>query len=525
MKAYLPADTLSGVHHNGEIGFSYTLGTCSITPPPACTSFTYSAWSACNNGIQTRTYTASPSGCTGTPPADSLQRTCTVPPVTLSVIRAELLGQPTNNSIAVNMFYSDSVDMRVSYGTTPGTYTNNTSWQTFAGGAPATVNITGLNADTKYYYRVSYRKTGTTSVTNRTEHSFQTQRPANKKFTFVLQADPHMDEQSDSALYSLCLKNQLEDNPDFMIDLGDFLMTDKLRRLTTPPTIPRDTITYRCNLLRTYYEKINHSVPLFIALGNHEGEAGWNITQTNPVNNIANWNTIERKKYFLNPYPSSFYSGDTTNYANVGQRAAYYSWKWGNALFIVIDPYWSTATKPDSLNGWRWTLGKQQYDWLRRTLESDTTSKFKFVFAHHVLGTGRGGIERAPYFEWGGKSQRMDWEFDKKRPGWELPVHQLMVKNHVTIFFQGHDHVFCHQKLDGLTYQSLSEPGDATYTLYNNEAYRTGDTFPNSGRVKVAVNGTRVKVEYIRSYLPADATKEHPNGEVAFSYEIPASSK
>jgi len=40
-----------------------------------CT-FVYSAWTSCSNSIQTRTYTSSPSGCTGTPPADSLQRSC-----------------------------------------------------------------------------------------------------------------------------------------------------------------------------------------------------------------------------------------------------------------------------------------------------------------------------------------------------------------------------------------------------------------------------------------------------------------
>ena len=31
VKAYLPADTLSGVHKNREIGFSYTIGTCNST--------------------------------------------------------------------------------------------------------------------------------------------------------------------------------------------------------------------------------------------------------------------------------------------------------------------------------------------------------------------------------------------------------------------------------------------------------------------------------------------------------------
>ena len=44
---------------------------------PTC-SFVYSAWTSCSNSIQTRTYTSSPSGCTGTPPADSIQRPCSM---------------------------------------------------------------------------------------------------------------------------------------------------------------------------------------------------------------------------------------------------------------------------------------------------------------------------------------------------------------------------------------------------------------------------------------------------------------
>jgi hypothetical protein len=45
-----------------------------------CTSFTYGDWSTCN-GSQFRSYTASPTGCNGTPPLDSIQRTCTVPTI------------------------------------------------------------------------------------------------------------------------------------------------------------------------------------------------------------------------------------------------------------------------------------------------------------------------------------------------------------------------------------------------------------------------------------------------------------
>jgi len=62
-----------------------------------------------------------------------------------------------------------------------------------------------------------------------------------------------------------------------------------------------------------------------------------------------------------------------------------------------------------------------------------------------------------------------------------------------------------------------------SYALYNKDAYRSGDVLPNSGRVRVTVSPEEVRVEYVRSCLPKDASPEHPNGEIAFSYEIAAS--
>jgi phosphodiesterase/alkaline phosphatase D-like protein len=84
----------------------------------------------------------------------------------------------------------------------------------------------------------------------------------------------------------------------------------------------------------------------------------------------------------------------------------YYCVGVGDALFVVLDPYWYTKPKPDSLTGWRWTLGKEQYDWLKSTLEQ-STSTFKFVFMHQLVGgdkDGRGGTEYADKYEWGGNN-------------------------------------------------------------------------------------------------------------------------
>jgi hypothetical protein len=133
-------------------------------------------------------------------------------------------------------------------------------------------------------------------------------------------------------------------------------------------------------------------------------------------------------------------------------------------------------------------------------------SKFKFVFAHHVLGTGRGGVERANLFEWGGYGQNGNWQFNQFRPKWNLPIHALMAKNKVTIFFQGHDHIYAKQALDGVIYQTVPIPADDTYTAFNKEAFTSGVILPNAGFLQVSVSAKEVKVEYIRSYL-----KDSPN--------------
>jgi hypothetical protein len=65
-------------------------------------------------------------------------------------------------------------------------------------------------------------------------------------------------------------------------------------------------------------------------------------------------------------------------------------------------------------------------------------------------------------------------------------------------------------------------PADASSTLYNREAYQSGDVFPNPGRVRVSVSPEKVRVEYVRSYLPGAVPAGHADGEVAFSYEVAA---
>ena len=84
----------------------------------------------------------------------------------------------------------------------------------------------------------------------------------------------------------------------------------------------------------------------------------------------------------------------------------------------------------------------------------------------------------AGLYEWGGDDANGSWGFSTT---WSLPIHQLMAANHVTIFFQRHDHIWVRPQMDGVTYQTLSEPADPNYSWFNSDAYLSGDKFPNTG--------------------------------------------
>ena len=449
-------------------------------------------------------------------------------PPEVSALRAlsAMLGRPTDRQITLNVLAGDAMDVFVEYGTAAGHHDKHTQTVNLAAGTPVEVTLDGLKPDTAYCYRLRSRKQGEKSFTASEESHFHTQRAPGSTFTFEIQGDSHPERahQFDPRLYAQTLQAAAADRPDFYMTIGDDFSVDTLRAITA------EAVNNIYLNQRLFLALVGRSAPLFLVNGNHEQAAACNLDGT--PNNVAVWAQNTRNKFFPQPAPDDFYTGDSDPVEFIGLLRDYYAWTWGDATFAVIDPYWHSTTPVDNVRGsreksrnlWDITLGKNQYQWLKQTLEQ-SQAKYKFVFAHHVLGTGRGGIERAQEYEWGGENKRGDWEFDRMRPGWELPVHQLMAKNGVTIFFQGHDHIFVRQELDGVVYQTLPEPADPSNTLYNQEAYRTGDSLPNSGRVRVTVSPENVSVDYVRSELTKDATTETSSGKVAFHYEIPAPGK
>jgi hypothetical protein len=428
-----------------------------------------------------------------------------------------ILGRPTADSITASLYAKADMQITLAYGATPGKPTSQTAPISLKAYDPQNIELTDLTSNTTYYYQVI------SDAVLSTEHTFCTQRAPGASFTFTIDADPHnRDPRFNGELYATTLANALNDHPDFHINLGDTFMTEKIK----PQTYAEAASTFTD--LRPYFGIPGMDAPLFLVNGNHEGELGWLLKGKD--NDLPIWSTQLRQLYYPNPAPNNFYSGGSTpdGYLS-GVRDSYYAWTWGDALFIVLDPFWYTTSKPqpdDLDSNWGWTLGKEQYDWLKSTLEA-SHAKFKFIFIHHLVGgndtDARGGIEAAPYFEWGGNNADGSYGFDMYRPGWGKPIHQLLVENHVSAVFHGHDHVFVKQDLDGIVYQEVPQPSVAEYNntrLAADYGYIHGDVLGSSGHLRVTVTPEQVIVEYVRTYLPQDERMDQQNGQVDYKYTI-----
>lgn len=411
-----------------------------------------------------------------------------------------ILGRPTSNSVTLSLLSTTTQTLSIAYGAENSTpQTVSVSLQT---DIPQEVILGNLTPDTSHYY----------SINNGEIHTFHTARPSGSTFTFTIQADSHLDSNASAEVYLQTLANQRADNPDFVIDMGDTFMTDKYKPYTDAAP----------QYLAQRYFMGQLGMPLFLVLGNHDGEGA---PRGKDGEAMSIWSAGVRTQYFPNPVPNDFYSGNTTLHPTVGNLQNYYAFTWGDALFIVLDPYWYTPpTKGNTADLWNPTLGDAQYQWLKSTLES-SNAKWKFIFIHQLIGglekDGRGGIEVALFHEWGGLNPDGSYGFDENRPGWDMPIHQLLLTNHVTAVFHGHDHLFVHQELDGIIYQEIPQPGSARPNNTDSApdyGYINGTILGGPGHMRVTVSPEQVTVDYVRSYV--EEKPDQQNGQVDHTYII-----
>ncbi len=363
---------------------------------------------------------------------------------------------------------------------------------TLSTGRAVEIPVNGLKAGTTYEYTLIQGE-------SKVEGRFTTARKAGQEFTFAIQADSHLDGNTDLKVLERTLGNIVKDRPDFLVDLGDTFMVDKYPNF-------KDAVK-QYDAQRYWFSRLGSQMSVFLCLGNHDGEVGW---PGRGGADMASWAREQREAIFPVIRPNDFYSG-------APKKGLWYSYNWGDATFIVLDPFVATnrKTRGDE-DGWNWTLGKEQFDWFAKTLKG-SRSKFKFVFIHHLVGgfggaEARGGVEAADRFEWGNKE-----EFPIEREGWAEPIHALLVKYGVTAMFHGHDHLYVRQEKDGVVYLEVPQPGqprDNAVGSAEKYGYKSGTILGSSGHIRVTVSPKVTKLEYVKSLSGAK------NGEVVDSLEV-----
>jgi hypothetical protein len=465
-----------------------------------------------------------------------------------------ILGRPTSNSIALSILAKEKVRVYIEYGYAKSKYSKKSSIYLIEPNLPKVIELKNLRASSKVYYKLRYATASTKNFLFTKQQSFSTAKDAAASFSFTVHGDTHPErvgKMFNSELYYVTLANVSQQDPDFHILMGDDFSIDPLISKGQANQLNVEKI-YRTH--RNWLGVIGSSVPIFLVNGNHEQAAAYLLDGTNSNPAVLAGNA--RLKYYPLPAPNEFYSGNSKEVPGVGLPRDYYAWTWGDALFVTLDPYWHSKNAVDNVAGisvadeiggstkgkkkkiaqdnsgsnpegiqengksknlWGIGIGDDQYAWFKKTLE-ESTAKFKFVFAHHVMGTGRGGIERSYDYEWGGNDPKGLTSFQKERPTWELPIHDLMVKNKVSIFFQGHDHIFVTQERDGIIYQSMPNPADDTFSFFNEAAYTSGIKAPNSGHVRVNVTPNLATVEYFLAARSTDSGRD--NLQVAHTYSV-----
>jgi len=380
-----------------------------------------------------------------------------------------VLAQPTSNSIGFRLLSDFASTVSIIWAEEGTNSLQRTDPLKLTPSKPSKLLLlSNLKMSTRYTYQLFYENSVDCGGYYSATGFFHTQRSFGEDFTFAIIADTHfgdLDGGYDAGIFAQTRTNMVSmahSSPgyDFVFDLGDTFMGEKLE----PP------VSTLYKLYEDVFKEISPlacSAPLFLINGNHDGEIGGNLPKKGVQIESSLPVTFARLRntYFSNPAPGNFYSGNKEiAFKSVGLLKNYYAWNWGNSFFAVLDPYWNTLTHVHD-TPWEWTLGKNQYDWLNEALEH-SPSTLKFIFTHQLvggvfgtkLGFGGGGDESfLKYFEWGGLDHLTgEYAFGINRPGWEHgPIHEIFVRNKVSVVFRGHDHLYHLGQLDGIFYNTL----------------------------------------------------------------------
>jgi hypothetical protein len=257
-----------------------------------------------------------------------------------------ILGKPTAGSVVVHALADQGTAVFAEYGEASDRLSSRTNNIESSPDGTAVVTIDGLEADTRYFYRMNYRDPGESEFRQGEEHSFHTQRPAGATFTFGVQGDSHPERLGNMYspdLYALTMERVASDQPDLYFMLGDdFSISGQL-----PNFFQGDRSTLTQSFVddiyinqRRFLGLMANSTALFPVNGNHE-EARRSLLGT-PLHDVAIFAGRARNRFFPVPTPDDFYTGNPEPVSGIGLLGDYFAFEWGDALSLST----LTGTRP-----------------------------------------------------------------------------------------------------------------------------------------------------------------------------------
>ncbi len=246
----------------------------------------------------------------------------------------------------------------------------------FEQGPPVTlhkITLVGLKPNTSYTYRAISGETASPAWT------FHTKNPAATSLKFVVYGD----NRTFPRVHENLVRLVAQEKPALVFNVGDVVSSGhELSQWV-------DEYFYPLRFFSGF-------VPSYISIGNHEYGGYWDIRRVPPF-----------ERYVSHPLDST------------GSTEYWYSFDYGNAHFIVLDP-----NKTDGPLGNRIPPGSQQYEWFKNDLQkAKKSAEWIFVFFHEP-----------PYSEcWSGG-------YYDGEPHLRQEIVPLIEANRVAIVFSGHTH-------------------------------------------------------------------------------------
>jgi hypothetical protein len=255
-----------------------------------------------------------------------------------------IFGRATDKSITASLVPDSAMEAFIEWGTSKNQYNHKTPIAQLSTNKATEIIIDGLSPNTEYFYRLSYRKSGSNNFTQRTESRFATQRTPGTPFVFTIQGDSHPEraQASHPDLYSRTLTTAAADKPDFHICIGDDFSVERVR------TVNDTNCQIPYLLQRPFLGLVGSVGQVFLMNGNHEQGSLYNYLQKDERHDVAVGVQKARNSLYPTVGNEGIYSGQKEIFKDIGPLKSYYSWTWGDALFVVLDNYWHSTSLVDS---------------------------------------------------------------------------------------------------------------------------------------------------------------------------------